>query len=249
MSSPRVELLVSVRSCEEIPAALAGGCDLLDFKEPQQGALGMVPAQSLQKMTEYCHHHNVSLPLSMALGELDEWKARQDIPRLPGNIRYLKLGLSRIQHDPRWNQKWLKFTERIEAASQKTFEWIAVAYADWESAGSVSPLEVLTAAIENRCAGLLIDTYEKRGSGLTDLLSHQQLETIITQTHSQGLKIALAGSIRLNDLERLSDLEPDIIGIRGTACEGSKRTNRIQEAAVDVFRKQLDQQFACSTSG
>ena len=39
-----VNLLVSVRSRQEAAAALAGGADIIDIKEPSQGSLGRAAA-------------------------------------------------------------------------------------------------------------------------------------------------------------------------------------------------------------
>ncbi|KAA0132918.1 hypothetical protein FYZ48_24015 [Gimesia chilikensis] len=249
MNPRRVELLVSVRNCEEIAAALAGGCDLLDFKEPLNGALGMVNSESLQMIAAYCERHNITQPLSMALGELVEWQERSTMPRIPSAMKYLKLGLSETRTLSNWISCWREVTERIETEHQRQFDWIAVAYADWEQASAASPLEVLSAAIESRCAGLLIDTFHKQGLGLTDLLSMEMLDELIQRAHRHGLKVALAGSIRLGDLEALSPIQPDIIGIRGAACSEKLRTSRVEASAVREFRMQLEEQFHCHHSG
>ena len=249
MNPRRVELLVSVRNCEEIAAALAGGCDLLDFKEPLNGALGMVNSESLQMIAAYCERHNITQPLSMALGELVEWQERFIMPRIPPAMKYLKLGLSETRTLSNWISCWREVTERIETEHQRQFDWIAVAYADWEQASAVSPREALSAAIENRCAGLLIDTFHKQGHGLPDLLSIELLDELIQRAHRHGVKVALAGSIRLGDLEALSPIQPDIIGIRGAACSENLRTSRVEVSAVREFRKQLEEQFHCHHSG
>jgi uncharacterized protein (UPF0264 family) len=245
----RVELLVSVRNCDEIAAALAGGCDLLDFKEPEHGALGMVGPETLRAIKAYCTSQSVTQPLSMALGELVEWQDQPEMPCIPPAMRYLKMGLSQIQTLPDWQSCWQQVREQIESANQRHYDWIAVAYADWEQADSVPPLEILAAACDNRCAGLLLDTFGKQGTGLLELLSIEELEGIIARAHTAEMKIALAGSIRESELPALSALQPDIIGIRGAACAGHLRTSRIQESAVRQFRVQLDQQFAGSHSG
>lgn len=249
MNPRRVELLVSVRNCHEITAALSGGCDLLDFKEPDHGALGMVSPATLQTIATYCERKAVTQPLSMALGELAEWVDRRDVPRLPPAVRYLKLGLSRTRKISEWHSCWQAVRGQIERAQQRHYAWIMVAYADWEQADSVPPQEILSAACENRCAGLLLDTFGKQGTGLLDLLSIEELAEIIERTRAAGMKVALAGSLRESDLPALSALQPDIIGIRGAACGGQQRTSPVEESAVRQFRMQLDQQFACSHSG
>src|SRR5260221_3008307 len=45
LASPR--LLVSVRNAVEAEAALAGGCDVLDVKEPGRGAMGMADVSTI----------------------------------------------------------------------------------------------------------------------------------------------------------------------------------------------------------
>ncbi len=136
MNPRRVELLVSVRNCDEIAAALAGGCDLLDFKEPEHGALGMVGPETLRAIKAYCTSQSVTQPLSMALGELVEWQDQPEMPCIPPAMRYLKMGLSQIQTLPDWQSCWQQVREQIESANQRHYDWIAVAYADWEQADS-----------------------------------------------------------------------------------------------------------------
>tara|TARA_R110002095_G_scaffold216295_1_gene212873 strand:+ start:13135 stop:13818 length:684 start_codon:yes stop_codon:yes gene_type:complete len=226
-----------------------GGCDILDFKDPFQGALGMIDAETLCSITEYFESHPVEIPVSLALGELIEWSGNRIATRIPSAITYLKMGLAHTRQMADWYSDWQDFKQQIEETNQTTFQWIAVAYADWEQAEAVSPQEVLTAAIDSGCAGLLIDTFFKQGQSLLDHLSLDELNALIEQAQSQRLKIALAGSLRQKDLAALSGVSPDIIGIRSAACRGNLRTDSVQEQAVRDFRRQLDQQSALTRSG
>ncbi|WP_417389520.1 (5-formylfuran-3-yl)methyl phosphate synthase [Gimesia sp.] len=235
----QTQLLVSVRNCEEIAPAIAGGCDILDFKDPAHGALGQVDETTLRAVMEYCQQYSVTLPLSMALGELCEWKREQKGLKIPPEITYLKIGFSDSSGSKNWSSDWQNLIQRIEESSGHQHQWIAVAYADWKQADSLAPDEVLEAASENRCAGLLIDTFSKQNGRLLDLLPPDTLGEIIERAKSSQLKIALAGSLRIQDLEILSDLAPDIIGIRGAACLSFNRTSVIQESAISSFRKQM----------
>ena len=45
-----MHLLVSVRNAEEAAAALAGGADVIDAKDPAAGALGPVPVQVFREI-------------------------------------------------------------------------------------------------------------------------------------------------------------------------------------------------------
>tara|TARA_R110002111_G_scaffold261492_1_gene334521 strand:- start:34347 stop:35147 length:801 start_codon:yes stop_codon:yes gene_type:complete len=249
LNSHHVQLLVSIRHRDEIAPALRGGCDILDLKDPLNGALGMVDAQTLRSISESLHAQPVAVPVSMALGELLEWQEDRSIPFIPAEITYLKMGLSHTAGQRNWHSHWLDVTKRIEEKNRTAFQWIAVAYADWKQAKAISPQKVLAAAIESQCAGLLIDTYSKQGQSLLDLLSLDELKALIEQAQSHNLKIALAGSINNENMVSLSEVSPDIIGIRGAACFKNQRTNGLQEQAVRKFRNQLDRQFAFTRSG
>ncbi|QDT43545.1 hypothetical protein Pan241w_36470 [Gimesia alba] len=249
LNPQRVQLLVSAMHRDEIAPALAGGCDILDFKDPTQGALGMIDAETLYSISDYFQTHPIDIPVSLALGELTDRLADSKTPLIPSAITYLKMGLANTQGMDHWYSDWQDLKKRIEATGQTTFQWIAVAYADWEQANSISPQDVLAAAIESECAGLLIDTYLKQGQTLLDHLSLDELNTLIEQAHAHQLKIALAGSLRQKDLAALSSISPDIIGIRSAACRGSLRTDSVQEQAVRAFRQQLERQTVLSESG
>ena len=61
-----MRLLVSVRSAEEVSAALAGGADIIDAKEPARGSLGRVTPAVLSAIAACTP---ASVPLSVALGD------------------------------------------------------------------------------------------------------------------------------------------------------------------------------------
>jgi len=80
---PGPKLLVSVRDAAEARAALVGGADLIDVKEPSRGSLGRAEADTIAAVA---HAVGGRTPVSAALGELRDWA---DEP-LPEYGRYLK---------------------------------------------------------------------------------------------------------------------------------------------------------------
>ena len=62
-------LLISVRDLDEAQAALHGGCDILDIKEPHRGSLGMAPLDTIQQIVAYARREYPSVPITAALGE------------------------------------------------------------------------------------------------------------------------------------------------------------------------------------
>src|SRR6187397_801224 len=63
-----MRLLVSVRNAVEASAALTGGGDIVDAKEPLHGSLGAVSAQALNAIVAAV---GTAVPISAALGDLD----------------------------------------------------------------------------------------------------------------------------------------------------------------------------------
>jgi uncharacterized protein (UPF0264 family) len=62
-----MRLLVSVRNVHEAAAALAGGADIVDAKEPSMGALGAV---ALPIFRDMCAMVGARAPISAALGDV-----------------------------------------------------------------------------------------------------------------------------------------------------------------------------------
>jgi uncharacterized protein (UPF0264 family) len=245
LDAPR--LLVSVRNPAESEAALAGGCDVLDIKEPVRGALGMADLPTIVAIVARVGARHSPVPVSVALGEVGEREGIQRVLRLPPQIAYLKLGTAGLGTDAGWARRFGKVTDRFarderEAANGGTCDsvkWVAVAYADWVIARGPCPEEVIEGARECACAGVLIDTFSKKNGRLFDWLSVERLKSLAVLARRHGLKFALAGRLQIGDLPRLTLVGPDIVGIRSAACRAGIRTAQIDASAVRTFREAL----------
>jgi (5-formylfuran-3-yl)methyl phosphate synthase len=234
-------LLVSVRSCEEAAAAIDGGTDILDIKEPSRGSLGMSDIGGIRSIAEFVARACPAVPVSAALGELSEWRRPTvDIPRLPDELTFAKLGLSGLGSKPEWRTEWLQVRNLFDKQRARRIAWVAVAYADERIAQSPPLDEIITAALETDCAGLLIDTFSKSGRTLTDCIDAATLRSFADRCHSAGLFFALAGSLGETSLKDLVDVEADVIAIRTAACENQRRDGRICPNQVAAFRRSLD---------
>jgi len=86
----------------------------------------------------------------------------------------------------------------------------------------------------------MLDTAIKDGKNLFDFQSHQQLEAFIDTAHEQGLGVALAGSLRAQDLVVVKDLGADFVGLRGAACQNNNRdTGHITRERVKELVKNI----------
>ena len=236
-------LLVSVRSPEEANAALRGGADILDVKEPRRGSLGMADSEVIvaiaRQLADSNHeqtHRATPVPLSVALGEVHNWRDVRSASPLPESVTFAKLGMSRLAPHNNWSDEWLRVRHLFEVDRTARLNWVAVAYADADAATSPPIDDVLTAAIDTNCSGLLIDTFTKTGLTLTDCCDLTSLAVLAERCHSAGLFLALAGRLTSESLLALSRIPADVLAIRSAACEAATREGRVTESAVANFR-------------
>jgi uncharacterized protein (UPF0264 family) len=236
MSSRTTEtprLLVSVRSTVEAQAALAGGCDLIDVKEPQRGSLGAAEETTIAAV---CALVEGRCPVSVALGELVEWPAERLAFRLPAEVAFAKVGLSGCPVN--WSDDWMRLRERFDAAAGRPVGWVAVYYADMAAAGP-SVEEVIELAATTGCRGVLVDTWSKEGHRLFDHVRPSELGAWRRAVSEAGLLFAVAGSLQRAEFPRLKPIAPDIVAVRGAACRGGHRTGEVCEEAVQQLRTAL----------
>jgi (5-formylfuran-3-yl)methyl phosphate synthase len=234
-----VRLLVSVRSEDEVPTALAGGADIIDAKEPRRGSLGAV---SRDVLSEIVGAVPGAFPLSIALGDVaTALEVEETIAGLEPNLRegpvYVKLGFASIACSETIAQ--LLRVAMVRASRHPTrLGIIAVAYADAAQAGTAAAEVILQAAVKAGCVGALLDTYLKNGDGLFRFIDQVQLAGWLDRARAAGLLSAVAGSLALPDISRLSALNPDVIGVRGAACEGG-RDGVVSRSRVAAIRSRI----------
>ncbi len=212
-----VKLLVSVRSAAEAKAAVAGGAAIIDVKEPRLGSLGRADFSVWQDVRSSVPSH---VTLSVALGELTDWLRAPPIvvpPSAWSGISFQKLGLAGASPD--WSQRWRELRHYLGAALHTSPHWVAVVYTDWQAAGAPAPDAVISAcASANECRGVLIDTWDKSRPGAINC----SFRRWINQAREAGRFVALAGGLDESTISELSDLEPDIVAVRGAACLGRR---------------------------
>lgn len=200
----RSGLLVSVRSAAEAKAALEGGADLIDVKEPARGPLGAADPAVIQEVIAAVAGR---APVSVARGE---WNDRPAGP-LPVGVAFVKFGLAGTSDDDAFKVAQ-EMREQIGATP------VLVAYADHCRAQSPDPRRLVELAAELRFEVLLIDTFAKDGSTLVDWIQPSSLHRIRKQLTRANVALALAGSLTPVLIQSLRFLEPSWFAVRGAAC-------------------------------
>lgn len=208
------KLLVSVRDAAEAAAALAGGADLIDVKEPANGPLGRADAAVIAEVVKTVAGR---VPVSAALGELFDWPFHVVSIRPPAEVEYVKWGLAGwLQSD--WAHH-LRMAHILIGCKPRV---VAVAYADWVAANAPRPMDVATYACEHGMPAFLLDTFQKDGATLLDWLPVEKVAAFVERCHAANVKVALAGSLGLTEIERLRPVAPDWFAVRGAVCDGGR---------------------------
>ncbi len=223
-------LLVSVRSAAEALTALSGGADLIDVKEPNRGPLGRASGVVIN---DVIHQVAGRRPVSAALGELAESPSQ----RISRGLSFVKCGLANIGDGKYWQKGLIAFRQGIARLPQPP-QVVTVAYADWKMAAAPPWWDVAKFALNDAGGVLLLDTFDKtrpangqRSSTLLDWLKLEEIEKLCQQCHNAGIRIALAGSLRLPQILRLLPARPTWFAVRGGVCEANRR-----DGAVHVLK-------------
>ena len=249
-SSPSVpQLLVSVRNASEAQAALAGGCEILDVKEPLRGPLGMADPAEIAEVLKAAREFDPRIPVSVALGDARDWQGQggggTEFPQFPIGLDYLKLGTAGFAAVDDWAALWRETRERWDRQtlgqpdSTTAPAWIVVAYADYQHADSPTPAAVIREARGLGCCGVLIDTWSKQQPGLLHWLAEGELVELSRQAKAADLSFALAGRLQPANLPELLRVEADVLGVRGAVCRNRDRSSVLDAAAVADFKRQM----------
>ena len=231
-----MRLLVSVGSATEAVAALVGGADVIDAKDPLAGALGAVSVEVLREI-----HAAVagSRPVTAALGDAtDEAGVEREARAFAGaGAALVKIGFAGIACAERVEALTAAAVRGAAAGRQGTSGIVVVAYADSDRVTSLPPDAFVTLAARAGADGVLLDTADKAGPGLRGLVPPGALAEWAAKVHGTGLFVALAGKLTSADFPFVRDAGADIAGVRGAACEGG-RIGCVTSDRVRLLREQ-----------
>lgn len=207
----------------EARAALAGGADILDVKNPKEGSLGANFPWAIRAVVDLAKGQ---VPVSATIGDLDYKPGTGSLAALGAAVSgadYIKAGLLGVRTQE-------QAVEMLEGITKSVKDYdpdkkvVAAGYSDYVRANSVSPMLLPIAAAKAGADLVMVDTAIKDGRSTFEFMSETELRNFIDLGHAEGLEVALAGTIGFQHLELLKRLNPDIIGVRGIVCGGDRRS-------------------------
>lgn len=219
-----MKLLISPTDEKEAMEAIAGGADIIDVKNPKEGALGASFPWVIKRIREITPKH---IEVSCALGDAPNLPCAVSLAALGAattGVDYVKVGLYGVKTKEDAVYLMQNVTNAVKDYNS-SIKVVATGYADAKRIGSVDPLLVPSIAREAKADVAMIDTAVKDGKNLFAFLTIDQLRSFVNAAHTYGLKAALAGSLRKEDLSAVHALGADIAGSRSAACTNSDRVN------------------------
>jgi uncharacterized protein (UPF0264 family) len=202
-------LLASVRDVAEARAALEGGTDIIDLKEPSQGALGRLPADAIAAILDVLAGR---LPVSATIGdiELAPGPVAAAVESMAASgVDFVKIGI--------FAGDLAATLDALAPIAARGVKLVAVLFAD--RAPDFALVERFAAA---GFRGVMLDTADKSAGPLTYHLSLARLAEFVARAKSRALLTGLAGSLRIDDVPRLLPLAPDYLGFRSALASGTR---------------------------
>ena len=212
--------LASVTSVEEAHIALTGGADIIDMKDPNHGALGALPLNTIADMVKKIDNKTRT---SATIGDL-----KASSGHIPAAVRALQsTGVDFIKTGFFHGSGDLAALAGSLEHETSNCKLIAVLFADQPLQLSLLPL-----LAEAGFYGVMLDTARKLGSGLRASITDHELVRFVTASRQLGLVSGLAGQLTTSDIPTLLQIAPDYLGFRSALCIQQQRTQTIDTGAM-----------------
>ena len=230
-------LMVSVQNVAEALEAEQGGADVVDVKNLQEALVGSGHPNIVRDVRSLIP---VEKHVSVTLGV---------VPNQPGTVAmaaYAAASLNATSVKVGFQQADYATAVEVLKQSREAMEGfntklIGSLFADnllYE--GGLDPRLMIQLAKDGECDGFLIDTLTKDGRNLFDFIPEAELREMVLHGKELGLSTSLSGHLKLQDLDELARINPDIVGVRGAVCASGDRDRGVAWESVANFKRELD---------
>ncbi len=222
--------LASVQSLNEAQALESCLPDILDLKNPSSGALGALPLTTVSAVVNWLDGRCLS---SATVGDLPmqaDKIAKAIVAMAETGVDYVKVGLFAATNLRACLNGLTPTLTAIKAPV------IAVLFADEDV-----ELDLLPLIQQAGFSGVMVDTAIKNGQSLLTHWSQDRLSNFVSQARQLNLLCGLAGSLRIEDIDKLEPLGADYLGFRSALCDQQQRTRGLQAARARSVQQRLHQ--------
>lgn len=229
-----IQMLASVANLAEAKTVADLGADILDLKNPNEGALGAWPLDEVITAVDSLKGHLLSatigdLPMHPVL-IVDAVRAMAS-----SGVDYVKLGFFE-------GEAWEPVLTALKSEDLGSVRLVAVLFADHPF-----DLDLVRELRTFGFSGVMLDTADKSRGSLRRWRSTKFLETFVLEARAHSLFCGLAGSLTLEDIEPLSRCAPDYLGFRGALCTGG-RNHALDGSRLKTIQAEMARVTDCRSS-
>jgi uncharacterized protein (UPF0264 family) len=218
-----MQLLVSPGTIDEARRSVAA--DIIDVKKPSEGSLGANFPWVIKEVKSFAQK-----PVSAAIGDFTYKPGGASLAAYGAacaGADYIKIGLAfdRVTRARDMISAVVKAV-KDEFPEKKV---VIAAYSDYKRMGTISPYEMAPIAAELGADVAMVDTGIKDSKSTFEFMNEADLISFTARNTDLGLKTAVAGSLRFEDITALKRINPDIIGVRGMVCGGDRNATIKEE--------------------
>lgn len=230
------KILVSVTSIEEAKVAIECGADIIDLKDPAQGALGALSLDTVQKVAAFVN----------ALGDGDKKVISAtigDLPMIPSllfervaalsktKVDIIKIGFFQGDAEFPDYQACLDVLKPVAGSGVLLIAvlFLEQSYPEW----------LIDAIINAGFHGVMFDTADKNGKTFLNYISIEKIKSTVKKIQAAKLLFGLAGSLNLQHLPMIKKIELDYVGFRGGVCVNLQRVSKLDRIKIQEIRKSL----------
>ena len=167
-----MRLLVSPMNMEEAHAALAGGADILDVKNPKEGSLGANFPWVIRSVADLARG---KVPVSATIGDMEFKPGTASLAALgaaSSGADYVKAGLLGVKTCDQAEEMLKAIVRAVKDLDPKK-KVVASGYSDYLRVGSISPMLLPAAASEAGADVVMVDTAIKDGKPTFDFMGEK----------------------------------------------------------------------------
>jgi len=220
-------LLASVNSVTEALLVLDADVDIIDLKQPAQGALGALDVATVKKIVIAIAGR---CPISATIGDLP----MQPEPVFNAVKAMAETGVDYIKIGFFPGNDWQGTAQKLSLLTRKNHALIAVLFADTQP-----DFAIMDSLKEAGFTGVMLDTMDKQQGSLTQVMAKTDITQFVAQAKALQMLCGLAGSLRLEDIPELMFYQPDYLGFRGALCLGHNRVGQLNKLAVMQIRNAI----------
>jgi uncharacterized protein (UPF0264 family) len=228
----KTQLLISVTSIEEAQIALENGADIIDLKNPSAGALGALPIEQVKLIVDFVRSQLSSIKKisSATIGDLPMQPAlllsRVNQLATTG-VDIIKIGFFETDN-------YQPCLDALRTATQAGLKLIAVLFAE-----STYPVSLIEAIKKSGFVGVMLDTAKKNGLTMMDYYSETQRKEFAQKVLKNHLQLGVAGSLKIQHIEIMKEINPTYMGFRGGVCDTNQRELALDVEKIKSIRKRL----------